>query len=289
MTNLPHLAQRLFNTPLAIAPGKLEVVMAALADRFGIAKIFRMNGESLAFDDEDDWGFQDEGKDWTPYEVVDGIACVPVTGTLVHKLGHLNPYSGMMGYDSIRAQVGMALADKDVRAIVLDVDTPGGEVSGCFDLVDDIYHARGTKPIWSILSEKAFSAGYAIASAADKVIVPRTGGTGSVGVICAVVDFSRALDAAGITVELITYGAHKADGNEFNPLTKAARDRFQADVDAMGELFVETTARNRKMTSAKVRATQALTYMGAAGVEVGFADAVMSPQQALAALRKELR
>ncbi|TOL42864.1 serine peptidase, partial [Vibrio parahaemolyticus] len=67
--------------------------------------------------------------------------------------------------------------------ICLDIDSPGGEVAGCFDLVDLIYELRGKKPIYAILSENAYSAAYAIASAADKIYVPRTGGVGSVGVI----------------------------------------------------------------------------------------------------------
>jgi hypothetical protein len=56
MTNYPHLATRLFNTPLAIAPGKIEIIMAALADRFGLARLFRANGEALALDDHFDAG-----------------------------------------------------------------------------------------------------------------------------------------------------------------------------------------------------------------------------------------
>lgn len=284
--NYPHLAQRLFNVPLAITPGKIEVIMAALADRLGLAKVMRPTGEVVMLSDFD-LSSQAEAPR-AGYDVVQGVAIVPVQGTLVQKLGTLRPYSGMTGYDGIRANVSMALHDESVRAVVLDIESPGGEVAGCFDLVDAIYGARGDKPIWSILSECAYSAAYAIASATERIVVPRTGGTGSVGVICAHVDFSRMLDAAGITVELITYGERKADGNEYNPLSKGARDRFQADVDAMGDLFVETVARNRSLSTSKVRNTQAATYMGASGVQVGFADAVMAPDEAFRSLLSEL-
>jgi capsid assembly protease len=284
--NYPHLAQRLFNVPLAITPGKIEVIMAALADRMGLVKLFRPSGEVVVLADLDLAG-ESAGRD-TGYDVVAGVAVVPVSGTLVQKLGTLRPYSGMTGYDGIRANLSMALEDDAVRAVVLDVDSPGGEVAGCFDLVDSIYAARGAKPIWSILSENAYSAAYAIASATDRIIVPRTGGTGSVGVICAHVDFSQALSAAGINVTLITYGERKADGNEFKALSKEALARFQADVDTMGDLFVETVGRNRNISTAKVRGTQASTYMGAAGVDVGFADAVMAPHEAFRSLLAEL-
>ncbi|HGO6081306.1 serine peptidase [Burkholderia aenigmatica] len=292
--NFPHLATRLFNVPIAITPHKAEIVMAALADRLGITQLFRPDGHVIALAGGgaqaflSDMDAEDEPVDMRPYEVWEGIARIPIQGTLVHKLGTLHPWSGMTGYDGIRALLSLAMEDPEVRAIVLDIDSPGGEVAGCFDLTDSIYEARGQKPIWSILTESAYSAAYAIASATDKIIVPRTGGTGSVGVICMHVDFSKALSQAGIDVTLIHYGDRKADGNEYSPLSKDARARVQADVDTMGELFVETVARNRSLTAARVRSTQAGTFLGAAGVEVGFADAVMAPDEALASLLVEL-
>ncbi|HZR34353.1 MAG TPA: S49 family peptidase [Nevskia sp.] len=285
MRNLPHLAQRLFNVPLAITPRKAELVMAALADRFGIAHLFNANGETLAIES---FGLEDEPAESRPYQVVEGVAIIPVTGTLVQKLGTMRPYSGMTGYDGIRACLSMALEDEAVRAIVLDIESPGGEVAGCFDLVDAVYQVRGEKPIWSVLSEYAYSAAYALASATDRIIVPRTGGTGSVGVICMHVDFSQALSESGINVTLIQYGKRKADGQQVIPLSKEALARFQADVDTMGELFVDTVARNRGLKASRVRATEAATYLGAAGVDLGFADAVMAPDAAFQALLQEL-
>lgn len=284
--NYPLLAQRLFNVPLAITPGKIEVIMAALADRLGLAKVIRPTGEVVMLSDLDVTG--EAAADNRPYDVVEGVAIVPVEGTLVQKLGTLRPWSGMTGYDGIRANLSMALEDSGVRAIMLDMDSPGGEVAGCFDLVDAIYGVRGRKPIWSVLSENAYSAAYAIASATDRIIVPRTGGTGSVGVICAHVDFSKMLGEAGIAVTLITYGDHKADGNQYNPLPKEVLARFQADVNTMGDLFCDTVARNRNLKASAVRATQASTYMGANGVNVGFADAVMAPDEAFRSLLAEL-
>jgi signal peptide peptidase SppA len=292
MNNYAHLATRLFNVPIAILPQKAEIVMAALADRFGIAQLFRDDGTALALSGGAASAFLEMQEDgpaqYKPYDVAEGVARIPIEGTLVHKLGTLHPYSGMTGYDGIRALMSLALDDDDVRAIMLDIDSPGGEVSGCFDLVDAIYGARGHKPIWSVLTESAYSAGYAIASAADRVIVPRTGGTGSVGVICMHVDMSQALSKAGIDVTLIHYGARKADGNEFSPLAKDALARFQKDVNAMGEIFVKTVARNRALKTAEVRDTEAGTFLGAAGVDIGFADDVMSPDEAFASLLDEL-
>ncbi len=282
MIRYAHIASRLFNTPLALHPDKAAVIMSALAERMGITHLVHASGEAVAMED---LGAPSGGQaDDRPYQVAGGVAIVPITGTLVQKLGCMHPYSGITGYDGIRAQLSAALADDDVRAVMLDIDSPGGDVAGCFDLADAIFAARGEKPIWAVLNESAYSAAYAIASAADRITVPRTGGCGSIGVIAMLVDMSKALSAQGVTVNIVQFGARKADGNQFEPLPKEARARFQADVDAMGQLFAETVARNRRIPVADVIATEAATYMGAAGVAIGLADEVMAPDKAFRAL-----
>ncbi|MCW2454627.1 S49 family peptidase [Rahnella aceris] len=272
--NLPHLAQRLFNTPLALHPRKAEVVMAALTDRFGLTRI-----QSMSDWDDDDDSFSRQARD-TGYDVVEGIAVIPIQGTLVQKLGTLRPYSGMTGYDGIRACFLQALNDGEVKAICLDIDSPGGEVAGCFDLVDEIYAARGSKPVWAILSESAYSAAYALASAADKIIVPRTGGVGSVGVIVMHVDWSQKIKNDGLQVTIITYGDRKAESNPYEPLSETARKAIQSDIDEMGRLFVSTVSRNRGITEKTVRDTEAACFLGADGVQLGLADQVASPDAA---------
>ena len=255
--------------------------MAALSERLGITHLVRASGDTVILAPPD---LMDERADDKPYQVVDGVAIVPVCGTLVQKLGSIRPYSGMTGYDGIRAMLAAALADAEVRAIMLDIDSPGGEVAGCFDLVDAIFAARGEKPIWAVCNEVAYSAAYAIASAADRITVPRSGGCGSIGVISILADMSKALTAGGITVHVIRYGDRKMRGNQFEPMTKDDLDEFQADIDAMGVLFCETVARNRGIPVANVTGTEAATFLGEAGVAIGLADAVLAPDAAFRAL-----
>lgn len=289
MNHLPFICQRLFNTPVAIHPKKAEVIISALSERLGIISTAGIYGEKFsASSDDDEWFSEPKANGRKGYEVHGGVAIIEIHGTLVQKLGSLKPQSGMTGYDGIRQNFLTALCDPEVRAIVLDVDSPGGEVSGCFDLVDTIYAARGSKPIWSILSENSFSAAYAIASAADRITVPRTGGVGSIGVICMHVDWSKALTSAGIQVTFITYGDRKADGHPEIPLSKEALERFQTDINTMGELFVETVARNRNIAASTVRGTEAATFLGATGVAQGLADSVAAPDAAFRALLAEL-
>jgi len=291
MKNYPFSAARVFNVPLAIHPSKGQVIAKVLASRFGISEVEFAGSAPLvvkpmAYDDWDDGPSQQAAE--TPYDLEQGVAIIDVSGTLVQKSRNLRPYSGMLGYNAIRHNFLAALDDEDVKAIALSIDSPGGEVAGCFDLADLIYESRSVKPTLAILNECAYSAAYALASACEQITVPRTGGTGSVGVICMHLDQSKAIDKAGLTVTIIKYGDRKADGNQFSPLSKEALERFQADVDEMGELFVETVARNRNLSADVVRKTQATTFLGAAGVEIGFADAVMAPDEAFRSLLAEL-
>jgi signal peptide peptidase SppA len=284
--NLPHLAQRLFNTPLALHPNKAEVIMAAVMDRFGISKI----ESSVAMSDDDWYGYDDdrgrEPKRDPGYDNVAGVAVIHICGTLVQKLGSLRPYSGMTGYDGIRQAFLTAMTDPDVSGICLDIDSPGGEVAGCFDLVDEIYNARGEKPIHAILTENAYSAAYAIASAADRISVPRTGGVGSVGVITMHLDWTQRIKEDGLKVTIVTFGSRKAEGSPYRELSEEALSAIQNDINTMGDLFVSTVARNRGISPKIIKNTQAACFMAADGVELGLADEVCTPDAAFRHLLK---
>lgn len=285
---LPTLASvNILNTPVAITPDRAELLIAAMAARTGIAPPVlegrTIKPRALGADDER----IANSYNGPGYTIVAGVAVIPVRGVLVQRLGYMG-YGWATGYDCLRYSLLSALADPAVDAIAFDIDSPGGEVSGCFDLVDTIFNARGLKPMWAILNEAAYSAAYAIASAADRIIVPRTGGTGSVGVICMHVDVSKALEKSGMEVTLITYGKHKADGSSYKPLDDGALARFQSDVDTMGKLFVETVARNRGISIKDVRDGDAGVYLGSKGVDAGLADEVMAPDAAFRSLLSEM-
>lgn len=279
---LNDIASRFLNVPIAMRPDNAGLLFHQLR-----------NGPSRGDVDVEDLPVSKASRHDLGYDVFRGVAMIAVEGVLMSKLprwalGYYSVFSQMCAYDQIALAIETAMRDDDVDAIMLGIDSPGGEVAGCFDLVDTIFALRGEKPTWAILDENAYSAGYAIASACDKVIVPRTGGTGSVGCIMLHVDMSRSMNDAGLTPTIIQYGARKSDGTDVRPLGKEARAKFQGDIDAMGELFVQTVARNRRLKVSAVRATEAATYLGAKGVDVGFADDVMSPAQAFRAFLKAL-
>jgi capsid assembly protease len=253
---------RFLNRPLALRPTEME-------------KLAYFNA------DDDDTFVKREA---VAHDRVEGVAIIPVAGILMHGSSWLFG----TGYDDIRASFNRALVDPKVEAIVLHVDSPGGEVAGCFDLVEAVYAARDIKPIWAILDETAYSAAYALASASDFIVVPRTGGTGSIGVVAMHVDMTAALEQSGLKVTTVQSGARKAEQYPTTPLSDDARARMQADIDQLGEMFVELVARNRGLSPDAVRDTEAGTFLGAAGVDAGLADVIASPQESFMALLEEL-
>ena len=170
MKNTPHslmrLAMRVFNTPLMIERHKLEVLLGVLGERVGL------QAPSVAFDAE---ALQEiEAKKATKRVESLGaagsqIAVIDVAGTLVNRTGGFDAYSGLTSYESISQQLEEALADLDVGGVIMRFDSPGGDCSGVYELADEIFAARGRKPIWASVDDAAFSAAYLLASACDRI------------------------------------------------------------------------------------------------------------------------
>lgn len=229
-------------------------------------------------------------EDWAwvrPYSVKDGVLRVPVRGVLLNGWPYqLGGYA--TGYEYIREAVTRGMADDNVKGIALVIDSPGGEVAGNFDLVDRLFGMRGEKPIRAYAAESAYSAAYSIASAADSITVTRSGGVGSIGVVLTHVEYSKALEEAGIKVTFIHAGKHKVDGNPYQPLPEEVKARFQARVDASYDEFVALVARNRGIEEKAVRATEALTFSASEALSNGLADSIGSLDDALAAFAAEV-
>jgi len=216
------------------------------------------------------------------YRVMDGVAIIPIRGTLVHRLG-LNPYCGMTGYDGIARKVDQAVSDASVKGIMLEIDSPGGEVSGVLELGETIRAARDKKPVWAVADESAYSAAYWIGSQANRLLVPKTGGVGSIGVITMHADYSEHMKSEGVKVTIIAAGTHKSDGNPFEPLPEDVRSRVAADVEATRQLFAQEVVSGRPdLLIGDVLATEALCYSADQAVEIGLADAVQSSKSAMA-------
>ncbi len=283
MTHHSQLAHRIFNRPHLVDPNYARVFVGALSDRLGIRSLVTADGTQLSDADLRSAadGYQSGRR--SIVDSVEGIAIIPIEGTLMHKYGHIDPFSGATGYDGVHAKLEEALDDPSIRGIVLDINSPGGEVSGCFDLADFIYEARQRKPIWALADEWAASAAYALASAADRVIAPRTAEIGSVGVLTMHVDQSQLVEEMGLDVTFIFAGDHKIDGNPFEPLPDTVRADIQSEIDAVYQIFVSTVARNRGLSEDAVRETEARVYNARDARSVSFVDEVMAARKVLPA------
>jgi signal peptide peptidase SppA len=216
------------------------------------------------------------------------IAVVPVLGPMVKRGSFLDSLFGFGNYEDVQARFDSALNDPSVDAILLEIDSPGGEAAGAFDLADKIYAARGSKPVWAMANESAFSAAYAIGSAADKLFLTRTGGVGSIGVLAAHVDQSGYDEKQGVKVTTLFAGSRKNDFNAHEPLSEDAAGFLQAEVNRLYGLFVDTVARNKGMTPDGVRATEAGLFFGDDAVKAGLADGVGTFESTIQSLANTL-
>lgn len=234
----------------------------------------------------------DEARPQDLYAVAGGVGLVAVRGYLADRLS-VHGSEWATGYNAIRLAVAAAQADPRVKAVALDIDSGGGMVSGCFELVDWLRASRANgKPLVAIVSDWAASAAYALACGCESISAPRTGAVGSIGVVRMHVDFSRMLEQDGIKVSLIHAGRHKVDGNPFEPLPEEVRGDWQAQLEAYRRLFAEEVARGRGLTIEAVLATEARLYEGPVGTaeakRIGLIDGVLAPDDALAAVMSHL-
>lgn len=231
----------LFNSePWAILPGALTALMDA-ARRYSA-------GETPATADA-----QAVARQAAP-AVGGEIGLLRLHGTIYPRGG--GPLFEMFGLSSAEQFAGQfraAVNDSRIGAIVIDVNSPGGAVSGVDELSKLIYDARGTKPIVAVANHLMASAAYWIGTAADELVVTPSAEVGSVGVFAAHQDISQMAEREGVKVTLVSAGKFKTEANPYEPLTEEARASIQARVDDYYDMFVKAVARNRGASVADVR------------------------------------
>lgn len=265
---LARFATRIINTPLMITQDKLNVILNVIGNRIGLdVDDSRIEFEAVSRDRKAK-SIKQAGEQT--------IAVIGIYDVLVYRSRGISSLSGLSTYEQIGKDFDAALEDRDVDKILFDIDSPGGEVSGVFELADKIYEARGVKPIIAAVNDMSYSAAYLIASAAGKMYVPRMGGVGSIGVIAVHADQSKLDEKIGVKFTSIFAGAKKDDLSPHKEITEAAMQDVQTKVDNAYNLFVDTVARNRDISVEKVRSTEAATFQGNDGVQAGLADDVLS-------------
>jgi signal peptide peptidase SppA len=193
-------------------------------------------------------------------------------------------------YAEIARKVTSAGADSAIDGILLRVNSPGGEVTSAFETADLIIAAGVQKPVWAAIDMIAYSAGYLIASSAEKIYAPpKTGGAGSIGVYSLHLDFSGMLAQDGVKATFIEGPEGKTGGHPFKPLSSKARENMQASVDYMGGLFFGHVSARRGLDIGTIRKMGARMYEGgAAALGAGLVDRIGTIEVALVELRAEL-
>lgn len=260
---LVHVESLVYGTPLAVSRQRLDVICAVLRQRAG---------------DEVDLAALDAATSSRADSVDEvvitaaGIGVVPLMATFVKRAGMMGALSGLQSYADAGASIRNLVDNPRVGAILLRIDSPGGQVAGMFELASQIRAATKVKPVWAIADESALSAAYLLAAAAERVFVPSTGWLGSIGAIAVRHDETAADAAAGRRPIFVASGAQKTDGNPHVVPTDKELARLQAKVNQMGELFASTVATYRGLPVAAVSEMEAGTFIGDEAVKAGLAD-----------------
>jgi ClpP class serine protease len=287
---LANVMQRLFNQPLALHPGYAAMVVAALHGRLGV-DLLQMDGGPVHYQDQEvitrggaldrealrvlagkgkkKAEIKGERRKGRVFDDDENVAIIPVEGSLI-----------------------AAQQDTDIRGIWMPYDSGGGDIAGLFPLVDLISKMSvrngGRKPIYAMISDYCYSAAYALASAADQVLIPETGGAGSVGVITMHADLSEAYKMKGINVTVIRSGERKAKPNSMEPIEQVDLDRIQDQIDKIRDMFAGRVARDRGIAKLRVLKTEAVDYMGEEAKAIGFVDRVANDHQGWELLQRAI-
>jgi signal peptide peptidase SppA len=212
--------------------------------------------------------------------VRDGVAVVPVVGPIFRYASFFTRISGATSTQELALDFTAALEDPSVRGIVLEMNSPGGEVTGVNEFSKLVAGARGVKPVTAYVGGQAQSGGYWIAAAAERIVVDDTALLGSIGVVMTARDSSDSNRQAGVHEIVSSQSPHKRS----NPGTEAGRGKLQAMVDSLADVFIASVAQNRGVDSTKVASDfgQGGSLVGAAAVAAGMADAVGSLEGLLA-------
>lgn len=210
----------------------------------------------------------------------DGVAIIPVTGPLFRYANLFTMISGASSYELIARDFTAALENPQIKGIILDIDSPGGEVNGVSELSNMVFAARGKKPVVAYASGDAASGAYWIASAADEIVVSETSALGSIGVV------GMYQGKSGKSAEAVEIVSSQSPHKRLDPTTDDGRSRLQIRIDSMADVFIETIARNRNVSAENVQNHYGGgdVMIGAKAVSAGLADRIGSLEGLIAEL-----
>lgn len=271
----PYVLQAFQETPWAILPGKLATLQEIV--------VRHALGEKL---DAEEVQARIHGAKRPAERRVSSVAVLPLFGTIFPRANLMTEVSGATSAERFGAQFSELVDDPEIGAIVLDVNSPGGQVYGIDELTKTIFEARGKKPIIAVANHLMASAAYYVGTAADEVVVTPSGEVGSIGVFAMHEDDSAALEKDGIKLTLISAGKYKTEANPYEPLSEEARAAIQQSVDEYYDAFVQAVARNRGVKPSAVRNGfgEGRVVGARQAVELGMADRIGTLEETISGL-----
>lgn len=297
-----EIAGRVFNTPLLMHEGKAQAALMAVGGRIVDGGV-TFSGplapiEHVAFENGrpslgrlgDGLGRAFDSRGLVPFDVVDGVAVIPIEGTLVHKGAFVGMSSGRTSYQGLQTQISRAGRSEAVKGILFEVDSFGGETSGAFDTADLIAEVSKTKPTLAVLTDFALSGGYLLAAAAQQIVAPPDGKAGSIGAIRIHLDLSAKLEQEGIKVTILAAGKHKADGTAFAPLAEDLAKKAMVELEELRVRFAETVSATRgdRFSVEAAMETEADVFGAREAKKLGMIDAIGKPSEAFDAFVREV-
>ncbi len=237
-----YVLRAFIETPWAILPHRLAVLEEIV--------IRHVAGEKL---DAEEVETRIHGAKRPAERRVGSVAVLPLFGTIFPRANMMTDVSGATSAEQFGNQFMELVKDPEIGAIVLDVNSPGGNVLGIDEVSQKIYKARGQKPVIAVANHLMASAAYWIGTAADEIVISPSGEVGSIGVFSVHEDISKALEQDGIKLTLISKGKYKVEGNPYEPLGTEAQAAIQERVSEYYDAFIKSVARNRGVKPAQVR------------------------------------
>ena len=216
-----------------------------------------------------------------PYTVRDGVAHIEINGMIMRNVPPIVHAAGIPATSTTEAAITIreALADGEVKSIMLDIDSPGGTLAGTAELADLIHAGKNTKPISAHAQDLAASAAYWIGSQADRFTASQTAQIGSIGVYRVMIDTSEAAAKAGARVHVGRSGDHKGAGAPGAPISAEALQVEQSIIDRAAGLFSAAVKRGRGLEKTEA-VTSGRTWLADDAKDLGLLDAVETAEAA---------
>lgn len=224
---------------------------------------------------------KDDDRAPPPYEVRDGVAHIEINGMIMRNVPPIVHAAGIPATSTTEAAITIreALADDQVKSIMLDIDSPGGTLAGTAELADLIHAGKNTKPISAHAQDLAASAAYWIGSQADRFTASQTAQIGSIGVYRVMIDTSEAAAKAGARVHVVRSGEHKGAGAPGAPISAEDLKVEQSIIDRAAGLFSDAVKRGRGLEETEA-VTSGRTWLAQDAQDLGLVDAVETAEAA---------